>query len=88
MAVQAPARSLTERSALDPARAIRDRETSSRDVVEAHIEQLERTHARINAVVDRYDAARADADAADARVRATTDPGILPPCTACRARSR
>jgi len=42
MAVQAPAASLTERSVVDLARAIRTDETSSRDVVEAHIELLER----------------------------------------------
>jgi fatty acid amide hydrolase 2 len=80
MAVQAPTSSLTERSAVDLARAIRTGETSSRDVVEAHIEQLERTHKRINAVVfDRFDAARADADEADALVRTTPDPDTLPP---------
>ena len=80
MAVQAPPSSLTERSALDLARAIRTGETTSREVVEAHIERLERTHERINAiVVDRYDAARADADLADEAVRAATDPDALPP---------
>ena len=80
MAVHAPTGSLTERSATDLARAIRTGETSSRDVVEAHIEQIQRTHARINAVVvDRFDAARADADEADARVAAATDAEALPP---------
>jgi fatty acid amide hydrolase 2 len=80
MAVHAPTSSLTERSALDLARAIRTGETSSRDVVEAHIEQLERTHERINAVVvDRYDDARADADVADETLAATGDPDSLPP---------
>ncbi|MGI8729513.1 MAG: hypothetical protein ACR2LK_05910 [Solirubrobacteraceae bacterium] len=60
MAVQAPPQSPTERSAVDLARAIRSGETSSREVVEAHIERLRRTHERINVVVaDRYDAARA-----------------------------
>ena len=79
MAVLAPSQPLTERSATDLAYAIRTRETSSRDVVEAHIECIERTHGRINAVVvDRFDAARADADAADALV-ASTDPDDLPP---------
>jgi len=63
MAVLAPSQPLTERSATDLARAIRHRETSSRDVVEAHIERIEYMHERINAVVaDRFDAARADAD--------------------------
>ena len=80
MAVLAPAQALTECSATDLARAIRTGETTSRDVVEAHIERLERMHERINAVVvDRFDAARADADAADARVAATTDADDLPP---------
>ena len=80
MAVLASAQALTERSALDLARAIRIGETTSRDVVEAHIERLEHMHERINAVVaDRYDAARADADAADARVGATAHVDELPP---------
>jgi len=80
MAVHAPARSLTERSAVDLARAIRSGETSSREVVEAHVERLRRTHVRINAVVaDRFDEALAEADAADALVAATADPDTLPP---------
>ena len=80
MAVLAPPQHLTERSATDLARAIRIGETSSREVVEAHIERLQRMHARINAVVvDRFDAARAEADAADARVAAAADPDELPP---------
>lgn len=80
MAVVAPAQALTERSAIDLARAIRTGETTSREVVEAHIARIELMHERINAVVvDRFDAARADADAADARVAATADPDDLPP---------
>src|SRR5436190_1578718 len=80
MAVHAPPSSLTERSAVDLARAIRTGETSSREIVEAHIQQLERTHERINAVVvDRYDAARADADAADEAVASATDRDALGP---------
>ena len=80
MAVLAPTTPLTERSATELARAIRARETTSREVVEAHIERLERMHERINAVVfDRYDAARADADAADARIAAAPDVDELPP---------
>lgn len=80
MAVQAPPLGLTERSAVDLARAIRGGETSSRDVVEAHIEQIQRTHERVNAlVVDRFDAARSEADAADALVAATNEPDSLPP---------
>lgn len=80
MAVLAPSRALIERSATDLARAIRTGEISSREVVEAHIERLEHMHERINAVVvNRYDGARADADAADARVAAAADPDDLPP---------
>ena len=80
MAVDAPTHTLTERSAVDLARAIRTGETSSREVVEALVERLRRTHVRINAVVvDRYEAALADADAADALVAATSDPDTLPP---------
>ena len=76
----APSRSPTERSATDLARAIRTGQTSSREVIEAHIELLERDHARINAVVvNRFDAAREDADAADARVAAAVDADELPP---------
>jgi Asp-tRNA(Asn)/Glu-tRNA(Gln) amidotransferase A subunit family amidase len=59
MAILAPTRPLIERSATDLAQAIRAREISSRDVVEAHIERIQRMHERINAVVgDRFDAAR------------------------------
>ncbi len=80
MAVLAAAPALTERSATDLARAIRSGETTSREVVDAHIARLERMHGRINAIVfDRYEAARADADAADARIAASADPSELPP---------
>jgi fatty acid amide hydrolase 2 len=80
MAVLAPDQLLTERSALDLARAIRTQQTSARDVVEAHIERLELMQERINAVVvNRYDEARADADAADALVAHTADVDELPP---------
>jgi fatty acid amide hydrolase 2 len=80
MAVLAAAQALTERSATDLARAIRAGETTSREVVEAHIARIQQMHERINAVVvDRFDAARAEADAADALVAATADPDDLPP---------
>src|SRR5205823_600852 len=66
---------LTERSALNLARAIAEREVSSREVVERHIEVLRR--ADVNAVVvERFDEALAEADAADARVAEGDD---LPP---------
>lgn len=58
---------LTERSAVELARDMREGRVTSREVIEAHIEVLEA--ARLNALVaDRFDAARADADAADARL--------------------
>jgi fatty acid amide hydrolase 2 len=80
MTVAAPTRPLIERSGLELARAIRARETSSREVVEAHIEQLQRTHERINAIVaDRFEIARQEADAADALVAGAADPDDLPP---------
>jgi fatty acid amide hydrolase 2 len=70
---------LTERSALALAAAIRAGEVSAREVVEDHIERYERFHARVNAiVVPRFDEARAEADAADARI-AAADPDDVPP---------
>jgi fatty acid amide hydrolase 2 len=77
---------LTQRSATELARAIREREVSSREVVEAHIETCERFQSRTGAIaVERFEAARAEADAADARI-AGDDGGELPallgvPCT-------
>jgi len=75
---------LTERSAVDLARAIRRREVTSLAVVEAHVERLRRTHSRINAVVaDRYEAALQQARVCDQRVAEMSlrgDPaGDLPP---------
>jgi fatty acid amide hydrolase 2 len=70
---------LTERSALDLAAAIRRREVSAQDVVEAHIERHVRFAPRINAVVaERYDAAREEAAAAD-RLIASRDPAAAEP---------
>lgn len=78
MATATASRELTQRSALELAAAIRSREVSSRDVVEAHIERLERVNPQINAlVVERFTAAREEADAADSRVAAGDD--ALPP---------
>ena len=58
-------------SAAELAEAIATGRTTSREVVEAHIEQLQRAQRRTNAVVaDRFERARAQADEADARVRA------------------
>lgn len=77
---------LIERSATELARAIRAREVSSADVVEAHIERLER-FGWINAVIaKRFDPARAEAAEADRVVAAASPDQDLPsllgvPCT-------
>jgi len=81
-AVAAPSRPLHERSALELAQAIRAQEATAREVVEAHVERLEATRHLNAVVVERFDAARAQADAADARVAAaSSDDGDaqLPP---------
>ena len=74
------ARPLTERSALELARAIRTGDVRARDVVDAHISLLERVEPAINAIaMDRFDDARRDADAADRRLAAAKDGDELPP---------
>lgn len=73
---------LTTRSAASLAAAIRSGEHTAREVVDAHIALLERVNPSLNAIVaDRYDAARAEADAADAQVAGTAakDLSTLPP---------
>jgi fatty acid amide hydrolase 2 len=71
---------LTEQSAVALAAAIRSGQTTAREVVEAHIELLVRVNPTINAVIaDRYDAARREADAADARIAAAEPGETLPP---------
>jgi fatty acid amide hydrolase 2 len=76
----APARALTRRSATDLAHAIRTGALSSRAVVEAHIERLQADRRRINAIAaDRFDAALADADAADRQVAEAAESDDLPP---------
>jgi fatty acid amide hydrolase 2 len=75
----APASGLLELSATEIARRIRARSLSSREAVEAHIARIEAVNPVINAVVaERFDAARAEADAAD-RALVTADPDALPP---------
>lgn len=67
-------------SAMELARQIRARRVSAREVVEAHLAQIERFEPALNAVVvKRYTAARAEADAADARVAAAGASEVLPP---------
>ncbi|MDQ2894653.1 MAG: amidase [Actinomycetota bacterium] len=71
---------VTERSALSLAFAIRSGELTARSVVDAHIAVLKRAAPRINALVaDRFDAACAEADDADARVTASNAAETLPP---------
>ena len=71
---------ITERSAVALARAIRARELSAHEVVEAHIERLIQVAPRINALVaDRFALARSEATAADARVAAARAEDELPP---------
>jgi fatty acid amide hydrolase 2 len=87
MAIAAPTstRPLIERSAAELAAAIRSGETSARAVVDAHIELLQRVNPRLNAVVvERFDDARAEAGAADARIaagEADLPPLLGVPCT-------
>jgi fatty acid amide hydrolase 2 len=67
-------RPVAERSALALARAIRSRELTATDVVEAHIAAHERFALRINAIAaDRFEAARAEARAADERIAAGSE---------------
>src|SRR3954454_6057253 len=68
---------ILERSATDLARAIREGELTSREVVEAHVAHARRLNPSLKAIAaDRFDAALDDADAADARRR---EGGELPP---------
>lgn len=65
---------------------IRDGQTSSREVVEAHIRRIETVNPTINAVVaERFSAARAEAEAADRQLRADGPDAVGPlhgvPCT-------
>lgn len=66
-------------SALELAGLIRAQVTSSREVVEAHLAWLDAMNPRLNAVVStRHEEARAEADAADRRLR-EEGPEALPP---------
>jgi fatty acid amide hydrolase 2 len=72
---------IIERSATDLARAVRDGELTSRQVVEAHVEHARHLNPALKAIAaDRFEAALAEADEADARVRvAGGTGGDLPP---------
>jgi len=59
---------------------IRQGDVSAREVLEAHIKRVERVNPPLNAlVVERFEAARLEADAADARVAAASPSDVLPP---------
>ncbi len=67
-----------ELSARDLARRIKDREVSSREVVEAHLRRIEDVNPRVNAVTTVLaDGALWAADALDAALRAGAEPGPL-----------
>ena len=71
-------RPLGERSALELARAIRQRELSAAEVVEAHIRRHVQVAPRVNAIAaDRFEQARREAADADALLR--REDGELPP---------
>lgn len=71
---------LTERSALELARAIRERELTAREVVDAHIAVHQRTAARVNALAaERFELARAEATAADELLRTVAPEAQLAP---------
>ena len=75
---------IIERSAIDLARAIRDRELTSREVVEAHVAHARWLNPQLKALAaDRFERALDEADAADARVREGGDlpPFLGVPCT-------
>ncbi len=77
---------MTEQSAVALAAAIRRRELTATEVLEAHLEVLERSRARLNAVVaDRFALAREQARAIDQRIAGTSLRGgaldDLPPLT-------
>lgn len=69
---------MLERSASALARAIRSGELSARAVVDGHIAQLHAVNPQLNAVVcGRYDEARREAEAADARIAEARAQGTL-----------
>src|SRR4051812_46165705 len=85
MAITASAPALTLRSATGLARAIRTREVTAREVVQAHVDRLDARQPRTNALAcDRFAAALAEADAADERIGRNQDdvpPFLGVPCT-------
>ena len=71
---------ITARSALELADAIRHRELTATEVVDAHIERHERLAPRVNALAaNRFALARREAIAADELVAAAAPEAELPP---------
>lgn len=70
---------LTEQSLTELVARLRQREVTAQALVEAHIAQTQAVNPALNAVViDRFAAAREEAQAADARLQ-SADPATLPP---------
>src|SRR3954469_6762187 len=75
---------IIERSATDLARAIREGELTSREVVEAHIAHARRVNPSLKAIAaDRFNGAIDEAEAADDQVKRGGDlpPVLGVPCT-------
>lgn len=71
---------ITERSGLELARAIRRRDLTASEVLDAHIARHRLMEPRINAVVaERFDGARAEAAAVDAQIAQAPAEAELPP---------
>lgn len=71
---------LLDASAMTLARWVRQRKVSPRELVDAHIDRIGAVNPALNAVIaQRFDAARREAELAQARVMSTDDPEQLPP---------
>ncbi|HNO25359.1 MAG TPA: amidase family protein, partial [Leptospiraceae bacterium] len=72
--------SLLLKSGSELSAMIRKREISSRETVELHIERIRKVNPEINAVIiELFDSALKQADAADEKVRTADDINSLPP---------
>jgi len=75
---EAGAPELCFKSAVELARLLRERAVSAREVLEAHLRQIERVNPKVNAIVTLVaDEARAQADRADAALRGGASVGPL-----------